>query len=126
MLPENNVKLAGIAYPIAWGNLAERYFYSIPREERELTGPATLAQLLWASYRGIKRPFKTWHEVMAALAELSDEDYAALDECMAAHLPVVKEPAKTGADSPASPAPELTEEEKKSGLTKPAPSPAGS
>jgi len=122
MTPNITVKIAGIDYPLAWGNLAMFRFRSIQPNSRNLVGPAQLAQLLWAAFKGVQHPFATWEHVLAAIAELSQADYEAVDSAMASALPAVE--TKPDDAPEAKPAAELSTAEKKSGLTETAPLPA--
>jgi len=115
------LKISGIEYPLAWGNLAMFRFRSIPAAQRNVVGPAQLAQLVWAAFKGVQHPFPSWEHVLAAIADLTPADYEALDAALAAALPA-PEPDAGKADSKAEPEP--SNAEKKSGLTPPAPSPA--
>jgi hypothetical protein len=122
MTPQITVKIAGIDYPLAWGNLAMFRFRSIQPTSRNLVGPAQLAQLLWAAFKGVQHPFATWEHVLAAIAELSEADYAAVDSAMASALPAVETKAEDEQESKTKAEP--TDAEKKSGLTVIEPSPA--
>ena len=122
MTPQITIKLAGIDYPLAWGNLAMFRFRSIQPNSRGLVGPAQLAQLLWSAFKGVQHPFATWEHVLAAIAELSQADYEAVDSAMASALPAVDTKAEDTQD--AKPKAEPTDAEKKSGSTVSAPSPA--
>jgi hypothetical protein len=114
-------KLGGVEYPLAWGNLALFRFRSIPAAQRNVVGPAQMAQFLWAAYKGISHPFATWEHVLAAVSELSEADFAAISEDMVAKLP---EPEQSPENATESPAKEPAEAEKKSTSTQPEPSPA--
>lgn len=112
---ENTVKLAGLPYPLAWGKLALFRIRSIPVEQRNVVGPALLAQIAWCAYKGVQHPFPTWEHVFAALAELSEQDYEKFDTCLASHLPAPEKQAENA--EAATTAKEPSDAEKKSNST---------
>lgn len=116
------VTLQGREYPMSWGNMAKFRFASIPAAERALGGPSFLTQLVWAAYAGgVTHRYPTWEHLAPVVADLSKDQYDALDEAMANALPPPAEDAK---DTPAAPAqPEPTTAEKKSDSTQSGPSP---
>ena len=100
-------------------------FRSIPAAQRNVVGPAQLAQLAWAAFKGVQHVFPSWEHALVALSELSPADYEALDAAVAAALPE-PEPSN-GAEPEVKPQAEPSDAEKKSGSISPVPSPdAGS
>lgn len=119
--PEKAIKLGGIEYPIAWGKLAIARFRSIPPQQRNVVGPAQLAQITWAAYRGVAHPFPSWEHVFAVIAELGEAESSAIDSAVASILP---DPEPKQDDADAKPAKEPTDAEKKSNSTVSGPLPA--
>lgn len=121
--PDVIIKLNGASYPLAWGNLAIHRFRSIPPAQLTVVGPAQLAQIVWAGFRGVQHPFPNWEHVFAVIADLSPEEQTEIDAQVFKILPPPPpEPATEEKATPAS-APEPTDAEKKSDLSKTALSP---
>jgi hypothetical protein len=123
--PPTVVKIAGREYPLSWGNMAKFRFASIPYEQRALSGPSFLTQLVWAAYAGgVTHPCATWEHLAPSVADLSLDEYNALDDAMSSVLP--PPPAKTDGEAKVEVVADPSTAEKKSDLTVNGPLPAAS
>lgn len=107
-----SIKINGAEYPMAWGKLALARYSSIPIEQRNLIGPARLAQIIWSAYRGVVHPYSSWEPILGFIVESSESDANAIDIAIGAILP---EP-QSDKDKEKKPVKEPSESEKKSGL----------
>lgn len=114
------IRISGHEYPMVWGNLALHRFRSIPVAQRNVIGPAQIAQFAWAAYKGVTHPFPTWEHAFAAIAELPEPDFEALAAAVVAVLP---EPTEKPANASEKPEKEPSDAEKKSGSRVSEPSP---
>jgi hypothetical protein len=118
--PTQSIKFNGLDYPLAWGKLAIARFRSIPPQQRNLVGPAQLAQILWAAYRGVVHPFPSWEHVFGVVVELSEANSAAIDAAVAAVLPEA-EPKQADADDKSAKEPSDAEKKSSSSASEPLP-----
>jgi len=107
------VTIGGKQYPISWGQYAIDLYTSIPYDERQLQGAASIAQFLWSQIAIVSNPpFKTWRECLFALSSETPENREAIAVLVNAQIPAI-EP-KDGANKDSDVISDPTPAEKKS------------
>jgi hypothetical protein len=81
----------GVAYPLAWGNLARIRFSGIDKSMRESDGAVQIVTMLWASLAVKPNPFPTWEH----LAEhVTQDNIGELETALLASLPKAEDAEK--------------------------------
>jgi hypothetical protein len=87
----SKVTIGGKAYPISWGQYAIDLYTSIPFEDRQLQGAASIAQFLWSQIAIIDNPpFKTWRAALFALSNETPDNREVIAALVNEQIPVVE------------------------------------